>query len=119
MGVVVGALRHCAAHFRRRRLLVRLRGGLGGLLLGSGRGCRTGHTHIALLRGWLHINLTAHQCCQCFLVEVVEHRLKDVERFNLIDYQRVFLLIGCILHTLAQVVEFAQMLFPQFIDCDQ
>ncbi len=67
----------------------------------------------------MHINLAAHQGCEGLLVQVVEHSLKDMERLNLVDYQRVFLFIRCILHALTQVVEFAQVFLPQFVDGDE
>ena len=42
-----------------------------------------------------------------------------MERLNFIDHQRIFLLVGRVLHTLTQLIEFAEMLFPEFIDGDK
>ena len=42
-----------------------------------------------------------------------------MERLYLIDYQRVFLLVGSILNALAQLVEFAEVFFPQLVDGDE
>ena len=42
-----------------------------------------------------------------------------MERLYLIYYKRIFLLVGCVLDRLTQLVEFAQVFFPYFIDGDE
>ena len=64
-------------------------------------------------------NLSAHQYRHCLGVHLGKHIAKEVKRLGLVDYQRVFLLVACVLHRLTQLVEFAQMHLPCFVDGHQ
>ncbi len=64
-------------------------------------------------------NLSAHEGGHGLGVEVAEHVLEEMERLDLINHEGVFLLVGGILHRLAQLVELAQVLFPEFVDSDK
>ena len=63
--------------------------------------------------------MATQKCRSYFHIEIVEHLFKQVERFNLVDHQRIFLLIRCVLNRLAQLVKLAEMFFPEFVDRDK
>ena len=49
-------------------------------------------------------------------IDFVEHFREELERLEFVDQQRVFLFVGGVLHALAQVVHFAQVLAPCVVD---
>ena len=57
--------------------------------------CTTGYCAIgrSLLTRRLNKDLSAHECRHRFFVESVEHTFKKVERFNFVNYERVFLFV--------------------------
>ena len=57
-----------------------------------------------------------HQEGDDVLVDVLQHGLEQVERLELVDDQRVFLLVGGVLHRFLQVVEFAEVFLPGVVD---
>ena len=52
----------------------------------------------------------AEQERQGALVQLLQHRCEEVVALELVDHQRVLLLIGSVLHALAQVVHITQVL---------
>jgi hypothetical protein len=60
--------------------------------------------------------LSAHQDGYGFAVHFVHHFLEEVVRFELIDQQRVFLFVTCILHRTAEFVHFAQVFLPVVVN---
>ena len=79
---------------------------------------RNRHVPAGLLRSCLRLygDLASHQGSNGFGIHGIEHGIENFELFNFINHQRVFLFVACILNGLTQLVEFAQMLFPCFVD---
>ena len=57
--------------------------------------------------------------CKNVLVHVLEHLAEEVEALELIDEERILLLISCILHGLLEVVHVTQMLLPAIVDAEE
>ena len=57
-----------------------------------------------------------HQEGDDVLVDVLQHGLEQVERLEFVDDQRVFLLLGGVLHRLLKVVEFEEVFLPGVVD---
>ena len=49
-------------------------------------------------------------------IDLFEHLREEVVRLELVNQQRVFLLVRSVLHALAQIVHFAQMFAPSVVD---
>ena len=60
--------------------------------------------------------MSAHQDGNCLIVYLVYHCIEQVYRLQLVNQQRVFLFVAGILYGVFQVIQFAQVLFPCFID---
>ena len=69
--------------------------------------------------GFLLMNLSAKEDGYRAAVEVIEHALEDIERLELVDQQRVFLLIGRVLHGLLEVIQLTEVLFPLIVDDEE
>ena len=67
----------------------------------------------------LNEDATSHKCRQSLGIKGVEHLLKEVERFYLIDYEGILLFVACVLNRLAELIEFAEVLFPELVDGDE
>ena len=50
-----------------------------------------------------------------FLVELFKHLREEVVALKLVNHQRVFLLIGCVLDALTEIVHIPQVLLPVVI----
>lgn len=60
--------------------------------------------------------LRSHQHAYDAVVHLVHHVVKQFHALQLEYNQRVFLLVGCVLYTVFQLVECAQILLPAVVD---
>ena len=67
-------------------------------------------------RSLLYRDLSTHQDRDSLIINLIHHGIKQVHRFQLVNQQRVFLLVTCILHGVFQLVQLAQVFFPCFVD---
>ena len=67
-------------------------------------------------RNYLYRNNASHKDRNSLGVHCVEHCLEQVERFNLVDQQRIFLFVACILYRLTELVEFTEVFLPCFVN---
>ena len=118
--------------YDRRLLLGRLARILVGccLLIGVSQGIFASVFLILLLRAllgrcffyvlrFLYRNLAAHQGRNRFVVDLVDHFVEEFHTFKFEHQERIFLLVTCILHTLLQIVQGAEVLLPSIIDVVQ
>ena len=64
----------------------------------------------------VHSHLSAHQDGGNTVVHIVYHLVPNFGTLKFEDNQRVFLLIGSVLHTVAEVIELAEILFPIIVN---
>ena len=76
---------------------------------------------LRLLQNCLGFNhqVTLYEEGSNLLIYLLDHGFKEVERFKLVNQQRVLLLVTCILNRLLQVVHFAQLFFPGIVNRGQ
>ena len=88
-------------------------------MLGSGLAhfyVALGRLLLAFGRSFLYRYLAAHQNGDGLVVDLVDHRIEQVDRFELVDQQRVFLFVAGVLYGVLQVVQLAEVLFPGLVD---
>src|SRR5690606_33272511 len=60
--------------------------------------------------------LPPHQHRHCLRIDVAYHGPEEIERFQLVDQQRVFLFVAGVLHRVAQFIHLSKVLFPVLVD---
>src|SRR5690554_2001981 len=64
----------------------------------------------------LYRYLPTHQDRHGFCIDLVNHHLEEVERFELVDQQRILLFVAGVLNRMAKFIHLPEMLLPVFVD---
>ena len=80
------------------------------------------HVRLARLRRCLRCravtkrNMSTEKECKNILVHVLEHLAEEVEALELVDEERILLLVSRVLNRLLEVVHITEMLLPAVVD---